>query len=101
MEQLQGAWRSVTNGLGAKDSVFESSCTSPVIQSPQRRSSDDSKTSRTIRVFLPNQQRTVVRLVFMIERQGEHYVLTGGKHSVVQIRTGTEEYGQNCAITVF
>lgn len=72
MEQLQGAWRSVTNGLGAKDSVFESSRTSPVIQS-QRCSSDDSKTSRTIRVFLPNQQRTVVRLVFMIERYGEHF----------------------------
>ncbi|XP_051735553.1 raf-1 proto-oncogene, serine/threonine kinase a isoform X1 [Ctenopharyngodon idella] len=61
MEQLQGAWRSVTNGLGAKDSVFESSRTSPVIQS-QRCSSDDSKTSRTIRVFLPNQQRTVVNV---------------------------------------
>ncbi|XP_067303120.1 raf-1 proto-oncogene, serine/threonine kinase a isoform X3 [Pseudorasbora parva] len=55
MEQLQGAWRSVTNGLGAKDSVFESSCA-------QHRSSDDSKTSRTIRVFLPNQQRTVVNV---------------------------------------
>ncbi|CAM4683771.1 unnamed protein product [Leuciscus chuanchicus] len=57
MEQLQGAWRSVTNGLGTKECVFESSC---VTQSPQRQSSDEPRTSRTIRVFLPNQQRTVV-----------------------------------------
>lgn len=57
MEQLQGAWRSVTNGLGTKECVFESSC---MIQPPQRQSSDDPRTSRTIRVFLPNQQRTVV-----------------------------------------
>lgn len=57
MEQLQGAWRSITNGLGTKDSVFESSR-----MSPQHRSLDDSKTSRTIRVFLPNQQRTVVNV---------------------------------------
>ncbi|XP_017208996.1 raf-1 proto-oncogene, serine/threonine kinase a isoform X3 [Danio rerio] len=65
MEQLQGAWRTVTNGLLTKDSVFESSYVSPVIKSPapcQSRSSDDSKTSRTIRVFLPNQQRTVVNV---------------------------------------
>ncbi|XP_059397146.1 raf-1 proto-oncogene, serine/threonine kinase a isoform X1 [Carassius carassius] len=64
MEQLQGAWRSITNGLGMKESVFESSCVSPVIQRLpcQPRSSDDSKTSRTIRVFLPNQQRTVVNV---------------------------------------
>uniref|UniRef100_A0A672S0F8 RAF proto-oncogene serine/threonine-protein kinase n=1 Tax=Sinocyclocheilus grahami TaxID=75366 RepID=A0A672S0F8_SINGR len=64
MEQLQGAWRSITNGLGMKESVFESSCMSPVIQGVpcQHRSSDDSRTSRTIRVFLPNQQRTVVNV---------------------------------------
>ncbi|KTF77506.1 hypothetical protein cypCar_00027721 [Cyprinus carpio] len=64
MEQLQGAWRSITNGLGMKESVFESSCVSPVIQGLpcQQRSSDNSKTSRTIRVFLPNQQRTVVNV---------------------------------------
>lgn len=61
MEQLQGAWRSVTNGLGTKESVFESSCVSPVIQAVHR-SSDDSRASRTIRVFLPNQQRTVVNV---------------------------------------
>ncbi|KAL0159038.1 hypothetical protein M9458_047114, partial [Cirrhinus mrigala] len=61
MDQLHGARRSVTNGLGMKESVFESSCMSPVIRGVpcQHRSSDDSKTSRTIRVFLPNQQRTV------------------------------------------
>ncbi|XP_056305852.1 raf-1 proto-oncogene, serine/threonine kinase a isoform X3 [Danio aesculapii] len=65
MEQLQGAWRTVTNGLLTKDSVSESSYASPVIKSPapcQIRSSNDSKTSRTIRVFLPNQQRTVVNV---------------------------------------
>ncbi|XP_050952154.1 raf-1 proto-oncogene, serine/threonine kinase a isoform X2 [Labeo rohita] len=64
MEQLQGAWRSVTNGLGMKESVYESSYMSPVIRGVpcQHRSSDDSKTSRTIRVFLPNQQRTVVNV---------------------------------------
>uniref|UniRef100_A0A9J8DLC4 RAF proto-oncogene serine/threonine-protein kinase n=2 Tax=Cyprinus carpio TaxID=7962 RepID=A0A9J8DLC4_CYPCA len=47
-----------------KESVFESSCVSPVIQGLpcQQRSSDNSKTSRTIRVFLPNQQRTVVNV---------------------------------------
>ncbi|KAK2885972.1 hypothetical protein QQF64_020493 [Cirrhinus molitorella] len=64
MEQLHGAWRSVTNGLGMKESVFESPCVSPVIKGVpcQHRSLDDSKTSRTIRVFLPNQQRTVVNV---------------------------------------
>uniref|UniRef100_A0A671RTI8 RAF proto-oncogene serine/threonine-protein kinase n=1 Tax=Sinocyclocheilus anshuiensis TaxID=1608454 RepID=A0A671RTI8_9TELE len=64
MEQLQGAWRSITNSLGMKESVFESSCMSPVIQGVpcQHRSSDDSRTSRTIRAFLPNQQRTVVNV---------------------------------------
>ncbi|XP_043081069.1 raf-1 proto-oncogene, serine/threonine kinase a isoform X2 [Puntigrus tetrazona] len=64
MEQLQGAWRSVTNGLGMKESGFESSCVSPVIQGVPcvHRSSDDSRASRTIRVFLPNQQRTVVNV---------------------------------------
>lgn len=64
MEQLQGAWRSVTNGLGMKESVFGSSCVSPVIQGVPcvHRSSNDSRASRTIRVFLPNQQRTVVNV---------------------------------------
>ncbi len=59
MEQFQGAWRSVTNGLGVKQSMSESSCVSPVIQG-MHRSSDESRASHTIRVFLPNQQRTVV-----------------------------------------
>ncbi len=59
MEQFQGAWRSVTNGLGVKESVFESSCVSAVIQGVHH-SSGDSRAGRTIRVFLPNQQRTVV-----------------------------------------
>ncbi|XP_056117132.1 raf-1 proto-oncogene, serine/threonine kinase a isoform X1 [Rhinichthys klamathensis goyatoka] len=57
MEQLQGAWRSVTNGLGTRECVSESSCVTPC---PQRPSSDEPRASRTIRVFLPNQQRTVV-----------------------------------------
>lgn len=68
MEHLQGAWRTLSNGLGGKDSVFEGPCTSPTVVQGfpyQRRSSDDSKiadskTSSTIRVYLPNQQRTVV-----------------------------------------
>ncbi|XP_039527236.1 raf-1 proto-oncogene, serine/threonine kinase a isoform X2 [Pimephales promelas] len=53
MEQLQGVWRSVTNGLGTRECVSTSPC-------PQRPSSDEPRASRTIRVFLPNQQRTVV-----------------------------------------
>ncbi|KAK7131768.1 hypothetical protein R3I93_018358 [Phoxinus phoxinus] len=57
MEPLQGARTSVPNGLGTQQCVSESSC---VTQPPQRQSSDDPRSSRTIRVFLPNQQRTVV-----------------------------------------
>ncbi|KAK7128339.1 hypothetical protein R3I94_016796 [Phoxinus phoxinus] len=57
MEPLQGARTSVPNGLGTQQCVSESSC---VTQPPQRQSSDDPRPSRTIRVFLPNQQRTVV-----------------------------------------
>lgn len=69
MEHLQGAWKTISNGLGMKDSVFESPCSPTMVQGfpYQRRSSDDSKipdskTSSTIRVYLPNQQRTVVNV---------------------------------------
>ncbi|XP_029899287.1 RAF proto-oncogene serine/threonine-protein kinase isoform X7 [Aquila chrysaetos chrysaetos] len=58
--------------LGLKDSVFDGpNCISPTIVQQfgyQRRASDDgkisdtSKTSNTIRVFLPNKQRTVVNV---------------------------------------
>ncbi|MEJ1279817.1 v-raf-leukemia viral oncogene 1 [Cricetulus griseus] len=67
-----GAWKSISNGFGLKDAVFDgSSCISPTIVQQfgyQRRASDDgkltdsSKTSNTIRVFLPNKQRTVVNV---------------------------------------
>ncbi|KAF3697081.1 RAF proto-oncogene serine/threonine-protein kinase [Channa argus] len=70
MEHLQGAWKTLSNGFGMKDSSFESPCLSPTMVQGfpcQRRSSDDSKmpdskTSSTIRVYLPNQQRTVVNV---------------------------------------
>lgn len=70
MEHLQGAWKTLSNGFGMKDSGFEGPCLSPTMVQGfpcQRRSSDDSKmpdskTSSTIRVYLPNQQRTVVSL---------------------------------------
>ncbi|XP_068585716.1 raf-1 proto-oncogene, serine/threonine kinase a isoform X1 [Cebidichthys violaceus] len=70
MEHLQGAWKTLSNGFGMKDSAFEGPCVSPTLVqgfSCQRRSSDDgkmpdSKTSSTIRVYLPNQQRTVVNV---------------------------------------
>ncbi|XP_056131226.1 raf-1 proto-oncogene, serine/threonine kinase a isoform X2 [Lampris incognitus] len=70
MEHLQGAWKTLSNGFGMKDPVFESPCLSPTMVQGfpyQRRSSDDSKmsdskTSSTIRVYLPNQQRTVVNV---------------------------------------
>uniref|UniRef100_A0A7N9AQL1 RAF proto-oncogene serine/threonine-protein kinase n=1 Tax=Mastacembelus armatus TaxID=205130 RepID=A0A7N9AQL1_9TELE len=70
MEHLQGAWRTLSNGFGMKDSAFEGPCLSPTMVQGfpcQRRSSDDSKmpdskTSSTIRVYLPNQQRTVVNV---------------------------------------
>lgn len=71
MEHIQGAWKTISNGFGFKDTVFDgASCISPTIVQQfgyQRRASDDgkltdpSKTSNTIRVFLPNKQRTVVR----------------------------------------
>lgn len=72
MEHLQGAWKTLSNGFGMKDTEFEGPCLSPTtVQgfSCQRRSSDDSKisdskTSSTIRVYLPNQQRTVVSWSF-------------------------------------
>ncbi len=67
MEHMHGAWKNISHGFVCKDSVFEDSCTSPSILKtfPQRRLSDDgripdSKTSSTIRVYLPNKQRTVV-----------------------------------------
>ncbi|KAM8862450.1 raf-1 proto-oncogene, serine/threonine kinase a isoform 1-T1 [Spinachia spinachia] len=70
MEHLQGAWKTLSNGFGMKDSAFEGPCFSPTSAqsfSCQRRSSDDgkmpdSKTGSTIRVYLPNQQRTVVNV---------------------------------------
>ncbi|XP_073208341.1 RAF proto-oncogene serine/threonine-protein kinase isoform X2 [Lepidochelys kempii] len=72
MEHIQGAWKTISNGFGFKDSVFDgSNCISPTIVQQfgyQRRASDDgklsdtSKTSNTIRVFLPNKQRTVVNV---------------------------------------
>ncbi|XP_069592887.1 RAF proto-oncogene serine/threonine-protein kinase isoform X1 [Ranitomeya imitator] len=72
MEHIQGAWMKISNGFGLKDSVFDGpSCMSPTIMQPfgyQRRSSDDgklgdpSKASSTIRVYLPNKQRTVVNV---------------------------------------
>nr|XP_044989585.1 RAF proto-oncogene serine/threonine-protein kinase isoform X1 [Jaculus jaculus] len=72
MEHIQGAWKTISNGFGLKDTVFDgSSCISPTIVQQfgyQRRASDDgkltdsSKTNNTIRVFLPNKQRTVVNV---------------------------------------
>uniref|UniRef100_A0A673IFE4 RAF proto-oncogene serine/threonine-protein kinase n=1 Tax=Sinocyclocheilus rhinocerous TaxID=307959 RepID=A0A673IFE4_9TELE len=68
MEHLQGSWKNISHGFGCKDSVFEDSCMSPTILKnfPYRRLSDgripDSKTSSTIRVYLPNKQRTIVTL---------------------------------------
>ncbi|XP_028439890.1 raf-1 proto-oncogene, serine/threonine kinase a isoform X2 [Perca flavescens] len=70
MEHLQGAWKTLSNGFGMKDSAFEGPCLSPTLVQGfpcQRRSSDDSKmpdskTNSTIRVYLPNQQRTVVNV---------------------------------------
>ncbi|XP_076865663.1 RAF proto-oncogene serine/threonine-protein kinase [Brachyhypopomus gauderio] len=70
MEQLQGAWKSLSNGFGFKDSVFEDARVSPTIPKGfpyQRRSSDDGKIpdsskANTIRVYLPNKQRTVVNV---------------------------------------
>lgn len=62
----------ISNGFGFKDSVFDGpSCMSPTIMQQfayQRRASDDgklgdsSKASSTIRVYLPNKQRTVVNV---------------------------------------
>ncbi|XP_047217638.1 raf-1 proto-oncogene, serine/threonine kinase a isoform X4 [Girardinichthys multiradiatus] len=70
MDHFQGPWKTLSNGFGMKDSPFEGPCLSPTIVQGftcQRRSSDDSKmsdskASSTIRVFLPNQQRTVVNV---------------------------------------
>ncbi|XP_061474094.1 RAF proto-oncogene serine/threonine-protein kinase isoform X2 [Rhineura floridana] len=72
MDHIHGAWKALTDGIGLKDSVFNgSNCISPTIVQQfgyQRRASDDgklsdsSKTSNTIRVFLPNKQRTVVNV---------------------------------------
>ncbi|KAG8429852.1 hypothetical protein GDO86_019034, partial [Hymenochirus boettgeri] len=72
MEHIQGAWKTISNGFGFKDSVFDgTSCMSPTIVHQfgyQRRASDDgkltdtSKTSSTMRVYLPNKQRTVVNV---------------------------------------
>ncbi|XP_016113002.1 RAF proto-oncogene serine/threonine-protein kinase-like isoform X2 [Sinocyclocheilus grahami] len=68
MEHLQGSWKNISHGFGCKDCVFEDSCMPPTILKnvPYRRLSDgripDSKTSCTIRVYLPNKQRTVVNV---------------------------------------
>ncbi|XP_063283009.1 RAF proto-oncogene serine/threonine-protein kinase isoform X1 [Pelobates fuscus] len=72
MEHIQGAWKTLSNGFGFKDSVFDGpNCMSPTISHQfgyQRRASDDgklnetSRTSCTIRVYLPNKQRTVVNV---------------------------------------
>ncbi|XP_032064767.1 RAF proto-oncogene serine/threonine-protein kinase isoform X2 [Thamnophis elegans] len=72
MDHIHGAWKTLPDGIGLKDSVFNgSSCISPTIVEQfgyQRRASDDgklldsSKTNNTIRVFLPNKQRTVVNV---------------------------------------
>ncbi|XP_058647233.1 RAF proto-oncogene serine/threonine-protein kinase isoform X2 [Onychostoma macrolepis] len=69
MEHVQGAWKNISHGFVCKDSVFEDSCVSPTILKnfPYRRLSDDgripdSKASSTIRVYLPNKQRTVVNV---------------------------------------
>lgn len=78
MEHLQGAWKTLSNGFGMKDTEFEGPCLSPTIVQGfpcQRRSSDDSKmpdskTSSTIRVYLPNQQRTVVSWFFLQVENG-------------------------------
>lgn len=72
MEHLQGALKTLSNGFGMKDAEFEGPCLSPTMVQGypcQRRSSDDSKmpdskASSTIRVYLPNQQRTVVSSLF-------------------------------------
>ncbi|CAG04098.1 unnamed protein product, partial [Tetraodon nigroviridis] len=64
------AWKTLSNGFGMKETEFDSPCLSPTMVQGfpcQRRSSDDgkmpdSKTSSTIRVYLPNQQRTVVNV---------------------------------------
>ncbi|XP_062872219.1 raf-1 proto-oncogene, serine/threonine kinase a isoform X2 [Trichomycterus rosablanca] len=66
MEHLQGAWKTLSNGLGMKESALESPCISPTAAQEfpyqRRSSSEDSKIpdSKTIRVYLPNKQRTVV-----------------------------------------
>ncbi|XP_020658202.1 RAF proto-oncogene serine/threonine-protein kinase isoform X3 [Pogona vitticeps] len=72
MDNIHGVLKTLTDGIGLKGSVFNgSSCISPTIVQQfgyQRRASDDgklsdsSKTSSTIRVFLPNKQRTVVNV---------------------------------------
>lgn len=82
MEHLQGAWRTLSNGFGMKDADFEGPCLSPTMVQGypcQRRSSDDSKmpdskTSSTIRVYLPNQQRTVVSRVFYSRAGGDFLI---------------------------
>ncbi|XP_060766034.1 RAF proto-oncogene serine/threonine-protein kinase [Neoarius graeffei] len=70
MEYVQGTWKTLSNGFGFRDSVFEDSCMPPAITKGfpyRRRSSDDEKftnpsKANTIRVYLPNQQRTVVNV---------------------------------------
>ncbi|XP_048872075.1 raf-1 proto-oncogene, serine/threonine kinase a isoform X2 [Brienomyrus brachyistius] len=71
MEHIQGALKTLSNGFGLKDSVFEGPCMSPTIDqgftycrrsSDEGKSPDSTKTSSTIRVYLPNKQRTVVNV---------------------------------------
>ncbi|XP_017265078.1 raf-1 proto-oncogene, serine/threonine kinase a isoform X2 [Kryptolebias marmoratus] len=107
MEHLQGAWRTLSNGFGMKDSVFEGPCLSPTVVQGfpcQRRASDDgkvpdSKTSSTIRVYLPNQQRTVVshcppaeNFVFGFPEQGLLIRLVVLSRSQVNVRPGMTLY---------
>lgn len=87
MEHLQGAWRTLSNGFGVKDADFEGPCLSPTMVQgyPYRRSSDDSKmpdskTSSTIRVYLPNQQRTVVSRAFFSRAEGDFLIPEGTDH---------------------
>ncbi|TSW08312.1 RAF proto-oncogene serine/threonine-protein kinase [Bagarius yarrelli] len=70
MEHVEGTWKTLSNGFGFRDSVFEDTCMTPTITKGfpyRRRSSDDEKIinpskASTIRVYLPNQQRTVVNV---------------------------------------
>uniref|UniRef100_A0A9L0JMX3 RBD domain-containing protein n=1 Tax=Equus asinus TaxID=9793 RepID=A0A9L0JMX3_EQUAS len=87
---IQGPWKTISNGFGFKDAVclMAPSCISPTIVQQfgyQRRASDDGKltdsseTSNTIRVFLPNKQRTVVNVRNGMSLHGLPYESTQGE----------------------